>query len=115
MRERQEMKMTPPTVPDPVLELRAFAEALEASQKIVREGGMVDLSGLEAQVERLCAEVVKTEGPLRLQLLPMLEKVINTLGALEDDLRFSVKTAVEAEAADKRLRAQSAYTGGKAG
>jgi hypothetical protein len=106
--------MTPPTIPDPVLELHAFAEALEASQKIVRAGGMVDLNGLETQVEKLCAEVVKTEGPLRLQLLPMLEKVINTLSVLEEELRFSVKTAIEAETADKRLRATSAYTG-KAG
>jgi hypothetical protein len=107
----------PQNVPDPVLELQAFGEALEASQKIVRAGGMVDLNGLDAQVEKLCREVVKTEGPLRLQLLPLLEKVINTLSILEEQLRFSVKTAVEAESADKRMRAGAAYTatGGKAG
>jgi hypothetical protein len=107
--------MTSQANPDPALELQAFAEALEASQRIVRAGGMVDLAGLDAQVEKLCGEVVKTEGPLRLQLLPMLEKVIKTLGVLEEELRFCVKTAVEAEEADKRLRAQSAYSAGKAG
>ncbi|HVY12906.1 MAG TPA: hypothetical protein VHB73_05010 [Alphaproteobacteria bacterium] len=99
---------------DPVLELEAFSEALEASQKIVRAGGMVDLAGLEAQVEHLCAEVVKTEGPLRLQLLPMLEKVIRVLGVLEEELRSCVHYALEGETAERRLRAHSAY-GTKAG
>jgi hypothetical protein len=99
--------------PDPVTELSAFAEALEASQKIVREGGAVDFNGLEAQVERFCSEVVKTEGPVRLQLLPMLEKVIRVLGNLEEELRLCARNAVRGDEATARLRAQSAYSTGK--
>jgi hypothetical protein len=102
-------RMTPQTPSDPVAELSAFANALEASHKIVREGGMVDFGGLEMQVEHFCSEVVKTEGPLRLQLLPLLEKVIRVLGTLEDELRISSRNAARSEEAGKRLLAQSAY------
>lgn len=108
--------MTPQTLSDPVAELTAFASALEASHKIVREGGMVDFGGLEAQVEMFCAEVVKTEGPLRLQLLPMLEKVVRVLGLLEEELRLCARNASRGDEAGKRLLAQSAYgTSGKTG
>ncbi len=102
---------------DPMTELQVFAEALEASHKIVRAGGMVDLGGLEAQVEELCREVVKTEGPVRLQILPMLERVIRSLGVLEEELRLCTAGAEHAEKAEKLMRAQSAYaaTHGKAG
>jgi hypothetical protein len=105
-----------PQASDPLAELTTFAGALEASHKIVREGGMVDFGGLESQVEMFCAEVVKTEGPLRLQLLPMLEKVIRTLGLLEEELKLCARNAARGEEAGKRLLAQSAYgTTSKAG
>ncbi|MBI3419589.1 MAG: hypothetical protein HY053_05610 [Proteobacteria bacterium] len=109
------MKDPAPRRFDPVIELRAFAEALEASHKIVRAGGMVDLNGLEAQVEQLCAEVVKSEGQLRLELLPLLESVIRTLSVLEEELRLCARQSAQGDVADKRLRAQSAYSGGISG
>jgi hypothetical protein len=107
--ELKKRRMTPQTPSDPVAELSAFAQALEASHQIVRDGGMVDFGSLETQVEHFCSEVVKTEGPLRLQLLPMLEKVIRVLGTLEDELRICARNAARNEEAGKRLLAQSAY------
>lgn len=93
---------------DPVLQLEAIAHALAASEDILRKGGAVDLKGVDQQVELLCAEVVKTEGPMRLKLLPMLENVIQSLDRLEAGLR-QITYKGDDDSADKRLRAQTAY------
>lgn len=92
---------------NPSDELEALRLALEASERVVREGGLIDLRDLDEQVEFLCAEVVKTEGSMRLQLLPKLEAVIQILDNLEAILR---KTAPhESMQAHNRLRANQAY------
>lgn len=95
---------------DPVLELDALRLALEQGEKMVLQGGSIDLGGLDEQVEQLCAHVVKTEGPLRLELLPRLEQVIHVLDRLEAGLRKT--NPVEGTQAYNRIRAQGAYAGG---
>lgn len=95
------------TALQPAQELEALQRALEASEQVVRSGGYIDLSGLDAQVEKLCAELVKTEGPLRLELLPRLEEVIAVLNKLERGLKAASSPHVLQ--ADNRLRAQAAY------
>lgn len=88
-------------------ELEALQRALETSDQVVRTGGHIDLQGLDAQVEKLCGEIVKTEGPLRLELLPRLEELIGVLGKLEASLRHAASPQVLQ--ADNRLRAKAAY------
>lgn len=92
---------------DPVQELEALHHALQTSEKVVRDGGVIDLGGLDAQVAQLCAEVVKTEGPVRLTLLPKLEEIIKILDRLEAELR--VNSSPEGEIAHNRIRARQAY------
>lgn len=92
---------------NPVEELDALRLALETSEQVVREGGFIDLRDLDKQVEQLCSELVKTEGPLRLQLLPKLEQVITVLDKLETGLRQ--QAPVENLQAQSRLRAREAY------
>lgn len=94
---------------DPVLELEAIAQALKLSEAIIKQGGSIDLKGVDAQVALLCTEVVKTEGPVRLKLLPLLENVIESLDRLEANLRLATQAAAGDDMADKRLRAQNAY------
>jgi hypothetical protein len=95
---------------DPEFELQAISKALIFSEEIIRKGGSVDLTGVDSQVEKLCAEVVKTEGPLRLKLLPMLENVIHVLDRLEASLRQTAEFALHNhDENDKRLRAHNAY------
>lgn len=103
------MTLSPAQRLDPVLELEAIAKALAMSEDVVRKGGSIDLQGVDAQVEILCQEVVKTEGPMRLKLLPMLENVIQSLDRLEAGLRSLPPNAGSDTLADKRLRANSAY------
>jgi hypothetical protein len=100
------------TAMDPVTQLEAIARALQTSEDILRNGGSIDLKGVDQQVELLCAEVVKTEGPMRLKLLPMLENVIQSLDRLEAGLR-QITYKSDDDGADRRLRAQSAYGGRK--
>lgn len=88
-------------------ELEALRLALEASERVVREGGLIDLRDLDEQVEFLCSEVVKTDGDLRLQLLPKLEAVIQVLDNLELLLRKNAPH--ETMQAENRLRANQAY------
>jgi hypothetical protein len=92
---------------NPSEELDALRMALEASERVVREGGLIDLRDLDGQVEFLCSEVIKTEGDLRLQLLPKLEAVIHVLDNLEVVLRKNAPQ--ENMAAQNRLRARGAY------
>jgi hypothetical protein len=92
---------------DPAQELEALHHALQTSAQVVRSGGVIDLGGLDAQVEQLCAEVVKTEGPVRLALLPKLEEIIKILDWLEAELR--VTSSPEGEIAHNRIRARQAY------
>ncbi len=94
---------------DPVLELEAIAQALKLSEDIIKQGGSIDLKGVDEQVALLCTEVVKTEGPVRLKLLPLLENVIESLDRLEANLRLAAQAAAGDDMADKRLRAQNAY------
>jgi hypothetical protein len=95
------------TVLNPAEELDALRRALETSEQVVRDGGMIDLRDLDKQVEMLCAEIIKTEGPLRVQLLPELEKVIKVLDTLETGLRqLAPIPNLEAQ---NRLRARDAY------
>lgn len=97
------------TIRDPVQELEAISRALELSEDIIRKGGSIDLKGVDTQVDALCREVVKTEGPMRLKLLPMLENVIQLLDKLEAGLRQAAGACETDGFADKRLRAQNAY------
>ena len=92
---------------NPGKEIEALRLALEASERIVREGGLIDLRDLDEQVEFLCAEVVKSDGPMRLQLIPKLEAVIQVLDNLEVMLRKQMPQQ-ESEAPN-RLRANQAY------
>lgn len=92
---------------NPGEELEALRLALEASERVVREGGLIDLRDLDEQVEFLCAEVVKTDGNTRLQLLPKLEAVIQILDNLEAILRKNMPQ--EESQAQNRLRANQAY------
>ena len=92
---------------NPDEELEALRLALEASERVVRDGGLIDLRDLDEQVEVLCARVVKTEGPTRLQLLPRLESVIQMLDSLEKVLRQHIPP--EESQAQNRLRANQAY------
>ena len=92
---------------NPGEELEALRLALEASERVVREGGLIDLRDLDEQVEFLCTEVVKTDGALRLQLLPKLEAVIQVLDNLEVILRKNMPP--EDTGAQNRLRANQAY------
>ena len=92
---------------NPGKEIEALRLALEASERIVREGGLIDLRDLDEQVEFLCTEVVKTDGPMRLQLLPKLEAVIQVLDSLEVMLRKQMPQ--EESQAPSRLRANQAY------
>lgn len=94
---------------DPVLELQAINQALLMCETVLQEGGRIDLTGVDAQVDRLCEEVVKAEGELRLQLLPLLESAVQSLDRLESGMRASLLAEKEQEEAEKRLRAQSAY------
>lgn len=95
------------TISNPVTELEALQHALEASARLVHEGNMIDLKGLDEQVEILCGEIVKTEGPLRLELLPRLEEIIQVLDQLEAGLRQ--QSPVAGQEAQNRLRARDAY------
>jgi len=88
-------------------ELEALQLALKESERVVREGGFIDLRGLDMQVEFLCTQVVKSEGDLRLQLLPKLEAVIAVLDNLEITLRKNAPQ--ENLEAQNRLRANQAY------
>lgn len=90
-------------------ELEALTRALETSEQVVRGGGAIDLQGLDAQVEKLCADIIKTEGPLRLELLPKLEQLIGVLGKLESGLRHA--SSPQVMQAENRLRARAAYGG----
>lgn len=92
---------------NPNEELDALRLALEAGERVVREGGQIDLHDLDQQVEMLCAHVVKAEGDLRLQLLPKLEGIIQNLDSLETLLRKTVP--IEDLQAQARLRANQAY------
>jgi hypothetical protein len=92
---------------NPNEELDALRLALEASERVVREGGLIDLRDLDEQVEFLCSEVIKTEGDMRLQLLPKLEAVIQVLDNLEIVLRKNMPP--EDIKAQNRLRANQAY------
>ena len=90
-----------------VEELDALQLALEQGAQTVRAGGIVDLSGLDEQVDMLCKEMIKTEGPIRLELLPRLEQIIATLDILEANLRQT--QAPEVTQANARLMARQAY------
>jgi hypothetical protein len=92
---------------NPSKELDALRLALEASERVVREGGLIDLRDLDEQVDFLCTEVTKSEGDLRLQLLPKLEAIIQILDNLEVVLRQN--TPQENIEAQNRLRAKQAY------
>jgi hypothetical protein len=92
---------------NPNEELDALRMALQASERVVREGGLIDLRDLDEQVEFLCSAVVKTDGELRLQLLPKLEAVIQILDSLEVLLRKNAPP--EDLHAQNRLRANQAY------
>ncbi len=92
---------------NPGEELEALRLALEASERVVREGGLIDLRDLDEQVAYLCSEVIKTDGPVRLQLLPKLEAVIQVLDNLEIILRKHMPQ--EESQAPNRLRANQAY------
>lgn len=96
---------------DPVMELQAINQALLLCESILQEGGRIDLTGVDAQVDRLCEEVVKSEGELRLKLLPLLESAVQSLDRLESGMRTALLAEKEQEEAEKRLRAQSAYAG----
>jgi hypothetical protein len=97
---------------DAMQELEALRQALEISERVVREGGAIDFHNIDEQVEQLCKQVVKTEGPLRLTLLPKLEEVIQVLDRLEMGLRQYVSP--EGREAHNRIRARSAYASGTA-
>ena len=90
-----------------VEELDALQRALEQGAQTVRAGGVVDLSGLDEQVDMLCKEMIKTEGPIRLELLPRLEQIIASLDVLEASLRQT--QSPEVTQANARLLARHAY------
>jgi hypothetical protein len=96
------------SIPTPLQELDALKAALEAGEKALAAGEDIDLAGMDAQVARLCDEITRTEGALRLEALPRLEAVIHVLNRLEHDLRQSTRAK---EQADARLRAAQAYGG----
>lgn len=92
---------------NPGKELEALRLALEDSERVVREGGLIDLRDLDGQVEWLCSQVVKAEGETRLHLLPKLEAVIQGLDNLELILRKHMPQ--KESLAPNRLRANQAY------
>ncbi len=96
---------------NPMEQLEAIDRALALSEEILKQGGMIDLSGVDQQVETLCMEMLKTEGPMRLKLLPLLENVISSLDRLEANLRNTHESITGGDQADKILRAHSAYGG----
>jgi hypothetical protein len=94
---------------DPVVELEAINRTLQMCEDAVRKGDRIDLNGVDEQIDLLCQEVIKSEGPLRLKLLPMLENAVQVLDRLEAGLRLSLTQEQEKEEAEKRMRANSAY------
>jgi len=96
---------------DPVNELEAINKALQLCEDALRQGEAIDLTGVDEQVDMLCQEVVKTEGPMRLQLLPMLENAVSILDRLEQNLRQVALREKEQREAGRRTLAQSAYGG----
>jgi hypothetical protein len=100
-------------ITDPAQGIDALLQMLKAGEDAINEGQHVDWFALESFVKELCAQVVKTEGAVRMRLIPHLENAIAKLDQLEQKMRANWNDLLASDLAQKRMQAQGAY--GKSG
>lgn len=66
--------------------LRQAAAAIGAARTLLDQGSIVDLTGLEAHVDRACAAIASLPRPERQPLKPALVALIDGLGGLAGEL-----------------------------
>lgn len=66
--------------------LQEASTAIGAARTLLDQGNIVDLSGLEAHVDRACSEILQLPRDQRQPLKPVLVGLIDGLNALADTL-----------------------------
>jgi hypothetical protein len=95
-------------------ELKETAEGIDAARGLVNDGQVVDLAGLEARVEDLCARIKTVDAQDRDRLKPTLVAIIDGLDSLAEALtkqRDGIGGAIRE--ITTHHRAASAYTGAR--
>ncbi len=98
-----------PTGADIAAALSDLERVLAESAAMVRRGDMVDLSGLDRELGTLLETALALPAPEARGLLPVLDRMVAALDALEDDIRATHGAAATPETASRRIRAAAAY------
>ncbi|HYC02417.1 MAG TPA: hypothetical protein VED40_03945 [Azospirillaceae bacterium] len=106
--------MSLPQVPDRQeieAALAALLEVLERSTGLVRNGGTVDLHGLDREAAQLCEEVIRLPPDTARAMLPTMDRILAALEGLERELRqvAGAGSDPEAERGVRIARAAAAY------
>jgi hypothetical protein len=89
--------------------LAALLEVLDRSAELVRNGGMVDLHGLDREAAQLCQEVIRLPPDTARAMLPTMDRILAALEGLERELRRVAVADPEAERGVRIARAAAAY------
>ena len=94
----------------PARSLNQIATAVGAARSVLREGGVVDLAGLDTRVAALCDSTLALDGDAGRSMLPALAALVEDLSALADECRQSrAATAFLLQQVGARDRAARAY------
>lgn len=69
-------------------EIEKLSSYIETAQRLIYQGGVVDVSSLQGKIERLCSIVEKLPPVQGRDILPLIENLLTAIDQLENDINL---------------------------